>query len=55
MRNIYTKQAIIKPEQLEAVDQVICFLFNNHDVWQRLTAVEQKAADTLDKLVQEQW
>jgi hypothetical protein len=52
---VYTKPAIISPEQQDAVDKVICYVMDNKDIWQRLSADLRKHVETLDSLVQEKW
>jgi hypothetical protein len=52
---VYTKPAIISPEQQDAVDKVICYVMDNKDIWQRLSADLRKHVKTLDSFVQEQW
>jgi hypothetical protein len=52
---VYTKPAIISPEQQDAVDKVICYVMDNKDIWQRLSADLRKHVETLDSFVQEQW
>jgi hypothetical protein len=52
---VYEKAAIISPEQLEAVDKVICFIMDNATAWGATSPDLQKALGILDAFVQEQW